>query len=134
MVWNACSTFVAAFADVSKYGMFPLLCPANRQYFETVGGRLRTYLAPGKRALLGHHALVEVDLVAKNHKPVTLHVTPSPRHKGQFYKCDQQAPHGKLSGSRGPAWIRNSSRQLSKFSNVLTTLTSKTKTQQSAPR
>mmetsp|Transcript_47618 Transcript_47618/g.95305 ORF Transcript_47618/g.95305 Transcript_47618/m.95305 type:complete len:220 (-) Transcript_47618:40-699(-) len=77
MVWNACSTFVAAFADVSKYGMFPLLCPANRQYFETVGGRLRTYLAPGKRALLGHHALVEVDLVAKNHKREVVRVARS---------------------------------------------------------
>eukprot|EP00961_Rhodomonas_salina_P250542 3386942-Rhodomonas_salina.1 len=42
--------------------------------------------------------------------------------------------HGKLSGSRGPAWMRNSSLQLSKFSNVFTTLTSKTSTQQSAPR
>ena len=41
---------------------------------------------------------------------------------------------GKLSGSFGDAWMRNSSRQFSRFSNVFAVLTSWTRTQQSAPR
>eukprot|EP00951_Prasinocladus_malaysianus_P018094 scaffold143762_cov48-Prasinocladus_malaysianus.AAC.1 len=36
--------------------------------------------------------------------------------------------------ARYDTWMRNSSRQLSKFSKVLDTLTSYTRTQQSAPR
>ena len=40
---------------------------------------------------------------------------------------------GKLSGSRGLAWMRNSSRQESNVLNELGEVTSKTKTQQSAP-
>lgn len=41
--------------------------------------------------------------------------------------------NGKFSGSLGDAWMRNSSLQLSKALNVLGAVTSKTKTQQSAP-
>ena len=41
---------------------------------------------------------------------------------------------GKLSGSLGEAWIKNSSRQLSRASKLLELLTSNTSTQQSAPR
>lgn len=40
---------------------------------------------------------------------------------------------GKFSGSRGLAWIRNSSLQLSRVLNVLGAVTSNTRTQQSAP-
>lgn len=42
--------------------------------------------------------------------------------------------NGKLSGSRGLDWIRNSSLQLSRFLNVFGIVTSYTSTQQSAPR
>jgi hypothetical protein len=42
--------------------------------------------------------------------------------------------NGKLSGSMGLAWTRNSSRQLSNVSKLLELLTSYTSTQQSAPR
>lgn len=42
--------------------------------------------------------------------------------------------NGKFSGSCGLAWMRNSSRQLSRVSNDLALLTSYTRTQQSAPR
>lgn len=42
--------------------------------------------------------------------------------------------NGKWSGSRGLAWIRNSSRQESRFLNVLGAVVSYTSTQQSAPR
>lgn len=41
---------------------------------------------------------------------------------------------GKFSGSRGLAWIKNSSLQLSRVLKVLGAVTSKTRTQQSAPR
>lgn len=42
--------------------------------------------------------------------------------------------NGKFSGSLGEAWMRNSSLQLSKDLNVFGAATSKTNTQQSAPR
>jgi hypothetical protein len=42
--------------------------------------------------------------------------------------------NGKLSGSIGLAWTRNSSRQLSSVSKLFELLTSYTSTQQSAPR
>ncbi|TNN40235.1 hypothetical protein EYF80_049609 [Liparis tanakae] len=41
---------------------------------------------------------------------------------------------GKFSGSRGLAWIKNSSLQLSSVLKVLGAVTSNTRTQQSAPR
>lgn len=42
--------------------------------------------------------------------------------------------NGKCSGFLGLAWMRNSSRQESRFLNVLGAVVSKTRTQQSAPR
>lgn len=42
--------------------------------------------------------------------------------------------NGKLSGSMGLAWMRNSSRQLSSVSKLFALFTSYTSTQQSAPR
>lgn len=42
--------------------------------------------------------------------------------------------NGKCSASRGQAWMRNSSRQLSSVLNVFGTVTSQTRMQQSAPR
>merc|ERR1719272_2296416 len=90
IVWNACSTLVESFAEVSKYGM-PFL-PWHQDM-----ARFCEMARPSKSILL------------------------------------PKTTNGKFSGSRGEAWMRNSSRQLSNVSNVFATVTSNTRTQKAAP-
>lgn len=89
-------------------------------------------LAERHRALRRDHALalLDIDLVPENH----LRKPPLARHAHLTRRRDLERTKGKLSGSRGDAWIRNSSLQLSSASKLLELLTSKTRTQQSAPR
>lgn len=76
-------------------------------------------------------ALLHIDLVTKNHLVISMSAD---MFKGLELPVYRLLTKGKLSGSRGEAWIRNSSLQLSSASKLLELLTSNTNTQQSAPR
>jgi hypothetical protein len=83
-------------------------------------------------------ALFDIDLVAKDNlyyqiMVISHHLCALGQAKEER-KERKGHTNGKLSGSRGFACIRNSSRQPSSVSKLFELLTSKTSTQQSAPR
>lgn len=116
MVWNACSTLMASLALVSKYGMLFLLWHQ--------AWALLVVTCEDEEQII-HLSLTVVEdvgvwpmLTCLFSKSILLPSTTK----------------GKFSGSRGLAWIRNSSLQLSSVLKVLGAVTSNTRTQQSAPR
>ena len=75
-----------------------------------------------------YHAIFQIDLIAKN-----LYETNRILVTGRLGE-NWLTTKGKFSGSRGPAWMRNSSFQFSSDLNDVGDVTSITRTQQSAPR
>lgn len=117
IVWNACSTLMASLALVSKYGMLFLLW---HQAW----------------ALLVVTCEDEEQIIHLSHCTVVEDIIIWPMLTCLFSKSIllPSTTKGKFSGSRGLAWIRNSSLQLSSVLKVLGAVTSNTRTQQSAPR
>lgn len=92
-------------------------------------GNVAFRLAPGHCTLLGHlHGQLKKQ--TPRHE-ATIRTWRLPSSTSILFP---NTTKGKFSGSWGLAWIRNSSRQLSRVSKDLALLTSYTRTQQSAPR
>lgn len=117
IVWNACSTLMASLALVSKYGMLFLLWHQAWALL-VVTCEDEEQIVHLSRCAVGDDVIVWAMPTCLFSRSILLPSTTK----------------GKFSGSRGLAWIRNSSLQLSSVLKVLGAVTSNTRTQQSAPR
>lgn len=106
---KACSTLMASLAEVSKYGIPPLDWQKVMARFVEIFHLSAPILKPPFTSQHTTLLLSSTSILLPN------------------------TTNGKLSGSRGEAWIKNSSLQLSSASKLLELLTSYTSTQQSAP-
>lgn len=123
---------MASLALVSKYGISPLDWQKVMARLFEICRTVSTLAHSAPKNGHAYHslALVHVNLVANN----DLHIINQQSSPIITPATGGQLTKGKLSGSRGDAWIRNSSRQLSRASKLFALLTSYTRTQQSAPR
>lgn len=148
IVWKACSTLIASLALVSKYGMLFLLWhQACARLVVTWNTKKMVRLKTSGKT--SYSCFIKPFVWQINNTCHTFSIkddasltwcntsgTVTFEHTCLFSKSIllPSTTKGKFSGSRGLAWIKNSSLQLSRVLKVLGAVTSNTRTQQSAPR